>query len=273
VFAAAAAVLAVFFLLYLRPLLRGWNQGESWGYSPLHAILASIVSIGWPTALLSALGCVLMARQRTAQNWYWLACMMGWIGASVSLPAVVSYHPGYVFPLTLGVLVVAAYATGFIYELLRKSEAPLAAYAWIGVSCLGNVPALASYYVDGARNDLRGAAAYVGKHWRPGDRVTGYAMTGFRYDSGGCCEPAIPLPLNAHSVEQLARLGSEGGRLWIVLENKRSGLDPQLQRWLFDCAVHKLSLGSRRYDDEEFKEEVYLVPGVLSDTCAQGLRP
>jgi hypothetical protein len=272
VFAAAATALSVFFLLYLRPLLHGWNQGESWGYSPLHAILASIVMIGWPTALLVALGCVLMLRQRTAQNWYWLACLAGWIAASVLLPAVVSYHPGYVFPLTLAALVVAAYASGFIYDLLRKAQMPLAAYAWIGVSCLGNVPALASYYVDGARNDLRGAAAYVRAHWRPGDRVTGYSMTGFRQNSGGCCEPAIPLPLDARAAEQLARLGSEGGRLWVVLENKRAGLEPQLQRWLFACAVHKLSLGGRRFDDEEFKEEVYLIPSALDDRCAQGLR-
>ncbi len=57
VFAVAAASMTIFFALYLWPLLHGWNQHESWGYSPIHAILASIVMIGWPTTLLVVIGC------------------------------------------------------------------------------------------------------------------------------------------------------------------------------------------------------------------------
>lgn len=115
----------------------------------------------------------------------------------------------------------------------------------------------------------RGAAVYVREHWRIGNRITGYSMGGFRNFNGGCCEPAIPLHMNAQAAEQLARLSSNGGGLWVVLENKRAGLDPQLQRRLFDCAVHKPSLGGRRFDDEDFKEEVYLVSTPVSKACTQ----
>jgi hypothetical protein len=270
VFAIAATITVMFFTLYLRPLLHGWNQGEAWGYSPVHAIFASIVMIGWPTALLVVVGCVLMLGERTAQNWYWPVCLFGWVGATVTLPFVVPYHPEYVFPLALGAVVVAAYAIAVIYELLRP-RARLAAYAWVGLSCLGNLPTLASHYVDGSRWDMRDAAAYVREHWAAGDRVTGYSMGLFRHYSGGCCEPAIPL--GADSIPQLARLGSEGTRLWVVLENTRSGLDPRVQRWLFDCAVHKVSVGARRFDDAEFRVELYLVSGLPSTRCAQGLEP
>jgi hypothetical protein len=270
VFAIAAAIMAMFFALYLRPLLHGWNHGEGWGYSPVHAIFASIVMIGWPIALLVVVGCVLMLSARTAQNWYWPVCLVGWAGATVTLPFLIPYHAEYVFPLALSGLVVAAYGIAVIYDLLRV-RTQLAAYAWVGLSCLANLPALASHYVDGSRWDMRDAAAYVREHWAAGDRVTGYSMWLFRQYSGGCCEPAIPL--GPDSIPQLARLRSESARLWVVLENTRSGLNPRVQQWLFDCAVHKLSVGGRRFDDAQFSVEVYLVLSSLESGCAQGMAP
>jgi hypothetical protein len=270
IFAIAAAIMVSFFTLYVRPLLHGWNEGEAWGYSAIHAVFASIVMIGWPIALMAVVGLALMLRERTAQNWYWLVCFLGWVGATVTLPFVVPYHAEYVFPLALSGLVVAAYGIAVIYDLLRI-RAPLAAYAWVGLSCLANLPALASHYVDGSRWDIRGAAAYVREHWAAGDRVTGYSMGLFRHYSGGCCEPAIPL--GTDSIPQLARLGLEGGRLWVVLENTRSGLNPRVQQWLFECAVHKLSVGGRRFDDAQFSVEVYVIPSALDNGCAQGLEP
>jgi hypothetical protein len=117
-FAIAAVVLSAFFALYVRPLVRGWNEAETWGYSPVHALFASIVMIGWPIALLAVVGFVLMLRERTAQNWYWLACLLGWIGATVAFPLVVVYHAEYVFPLVLGGIVAAGYAIAVIYGLL-----------------------------------------------------------------------------------------------------------------------------------------------------------
>jgi hypothetical protein len=268
-FAIAAVAVGAFLALYVRPLVHGWNQGETWGYSPVHALFASIVMIGWPIVLLAVVGCVLMLRERTAQNWYWLTCLLGWVGASVALPLVVVYHAEYVFPLMLGAIVVAGYAIGVIYELLH-ARSPMTAGVWVGLICLVNLPALASHYVDGSRRDGRSAAAYVRDHWSPGDRVTGYSMGLFRFYSRGCCEPAIPLPLSTNSVPQLQRLGAESGRLWVVLENTRWGLDPQTQRWLFDCAVHKLSVGGRRFDEAEFKVEVYLIPAPLPTQCMPG---
>jgi hypothetical protein len=267
-FAVTAVLLALLVMLDLWPLLHGWNQGETWGYSPLHAILASIVSIGWSTALLAVVGALLMLRDRSGQGWYWLVCLGGWATVSVAAPLVVIYHPGYAFPYVLAAVVVAAYAIAVIFELLRR-QAPLAAYVWGALSCAANVPALASYYVDAGRNDIRGAAVYVRKHWLQGDRVAGYSTGAIGYYDGRCCEPALALPLGPGAVAKLAQLGAANARTWVVLESKRAGLDPQLQAWLFACAEHKLSLGGRRYDDEEFREEVYLVQGPLAGECVQ----
>jgi inner membrane protein involved in colicin E2 resistance len=58
-FAIAAAVTALLFAFYLRPLLQGWNGGETWGYSVAHASLALIGQLGWLIACLTAVlgGC------------------------------------------------------------------------------------------------------------------------------------------------------------------------------------------------------------------------
>jgi hypothetical protein len=264
-FALSFLALAIFLGGYVRPLAHGWNQGETWGYSPLHALLGSIAMLGWPMALLAVVGFLLMLRNRSAQTWYWMVCASGWCIASLIFPLFVVYHDEYVFPLVLGGIVVAAYAIAMIHELLLP-RGPVAAWAWLGLICLANLPGLASHYVDGSRRDDRSAADYVRGHWLPGDRVTGYAMGLFRYYSRGCCEPQIPLSIG--SVAELEQLGSSGGRLWIVLENTRWGLDPPTQRWLFDCAVHKFSVGGRRFDEAEFKVEVYVTPVPLPPQCA-----
>jgi hypothetical protein len=88
----------------------------------------------------------------------------------------------------------------------------------------------------------------------------------FQYYSGGCCEPVAPLPLS-DSVPVLEDLSATGGRLWVVLENTRWGLEPQTQRWLFDCAVHKFTVGGRRFDEADYKVEIYLVTPPVSPNC------
>ena len=55
---AAGVVIGVFTTVYLLPLSRGWNSGETWGYSVPKAIQASVSSIGWPFVLLAPLGLV-----------------------------------------------------------------------------------------------------------------------------------------------------------------------------------------------------------------------
>jgi len=265
VFAVGAVGMALLFVLYIQPLLRGWNQHETWGYSVTHAILASVVMIGWPLALLSIVGLALLWCERTPQGYYWAVCYLAWVGATMALPLLIPYHAEYVFPLVLSALVAAAYAIVVIYELL-KQHAALAAYAWLALSCLGNLPALASHFVDGSRWNVRDAAAYVRKNWSPGDRVAGDAMGLFRHYGAACCEPAIPIA--SGSISGLAHLVAGGGRLWIMLENTRSGLDPPLQQWLFDCAIHKLSVGGRRFDDAQFSVEVYLALPPPTAVCA-----
>ena len=145
VFAVAGILIALFGLFYVRPLASGWNSGETWGYGTLHSLLAAVNSVSWPVFLLAGLGVLLLLRDRNAQNWYWVACALGWGAVSAVLPAPDRLSPGYAFPLASSVFVVAACAIGTIYEYLKTRGALIGA-AWIGIACLSSLPGVASYY-------------------------------------------------------------------------------------------------------------------------------
>src|SRR5262249_6002020 len=91
-----------FFAWYLLPLVRGWNSGETWGYSLAHSLMASMSQLGWPIALLAALGLLCIWRagsvsDRSNENQkeqaaYWTVWTVVWAAASLVLPFFVSYH-------------------------------------------------------------------------------------------------------------------------------------------------------------------------------------
>ncbi len=241
--------------LYLWPLMNHWNQGELWGYSTTRSLMASVNMIGWPVALLALLGMLLSLQERTAQNWYWMTCALGWGAATVVLPRVVVYHPEYVFPFALSVMVIAGCAIGDIYEFLA-TRSKLIGATWIAIACLGSLPSVASHYVDGSRTDMRTAARYVQKNWSAGDRVTGPAMGLFLHYAPGC-EPAIPLTFS-DQVSQLEKLAAGPGRLWIVLKSGRAGLSEQVGRWLGKHCSHELKVCGQRFDYYESVVDVFL---------------
>ncbi len=257
VFGIAAVIAGGLFLFYMKPLVHGWNHGSNWGYSVIHSILASIVTVGWPVSLLAAIGMVMMLSKRSAQNWYWVTCFFGWVAATVLLPLIVVYQPSYIFPFSLGAFVMAGYAIGEIYKHLQ-TRGKLAALAWLLLMCLSNLPSLVSYYADGDRVDYRGAVKFVQKNWVPGDRLTAFSPGLVKYYAKGCCKPIIPLPLGSKAEPALAKLTAHGGRLWILLESGRHGLPANLQEWLFAHAWHKFEIKRMRIGYDDYVLDVYL---------------
>ena len=245
--------------LVVAPLVRGWNAGENWGYSVGHAVLASVNMLGWSVALLSAIGILCMAWRRTAQDLYWITAFFGWGVASLVLPKLVAYHPGYVFPLALSALVPAAIAIDRFSEALRPlGRTP--AIGCLALCCLLNLPSVASYYLDGSRPEWRAAAQFVRRRWRPTDRVTSFAQAFIRYYAPECT-PAIPLSMD-HPVASLERLISEPGRLWVVVASSRAGLEPGLKGWLRHRCAYESEFVKTRYDYSENRVEVYQCAGL-----------
>ena len=82
-----------------------------------------------------------------------------------TLPFVVVYHPNYVFPLALAVLVLAGWAVAGVAERLRPAGA-VVVVAWVSVALALQLPSVVSHYLDGSRPDYRTAARYVADHWQ-----------------------------------------------------------------------------------------------------------
>jgi hypothetical protein len=247
--------LALILIVWVFPYIKGWNQGEMWGYSVVHALLAAIVSVGFPVALMAGIGAAIMVAERRGQNWFWLTCLIAWAFVPGVLPLVVTYNPNYGFLLTAPVFVAAGLAVSRIFDLLWHRYSA-AAFVWGFVSCVSNLPSFASHYIDGSRPDLRSAAQYVSRNWSNGDRISGFSMGTFRYYASGCCEPTIPLSTNG--VRQLTQLARDGERIWIVVESSRGGLAEDLQNWLLENSSHRFQVRRRRFDYAEYGVDVFL---------------
>ena len=255
VFAVTLIGLIIFFAFYLKPLLIGWNTGATWGYGMLHSSLASVYMVGWPVALLSTVGFLMLLHDRSTQNWYWMTTALGWALATVVFPLLVACHPAYLFPLSISIVVLAGCAIGRVYEELR-SKSKLIGAAWIVLACLGNLPSLASHYMDGSRPDMRTAANYVEKHWQPGDRVTGFWIDVFSHYAEDSL-PAISLP-DSGDVDVLNKLADGKSRLWVVVQSSRSGLPEKVRRWLGAHCSYELKVRRTRFDYAEYCVEVFL---------------
>jgi hypothetical protein len=251
-----AGVLAgCFMLFFLLPRISGWNSGEGWGASPFHSLLASIYELGWPVALLAGLGAISVIRSRDGQGYYWLAWAGVWAMASVVFPLIVVYHSAYVFPLTLGAIVLAGYAAAQIYGHLRRQSLLLAG-TWFAVVAALNLPSLMSHYSDGSRHDYRQAAQFIDKHWQRGDQVAAVAPGALRRYAD-VCQDAISLR-TWDPLPDLKELSLTPRRLWIVIPSDRPGKPEPLRRWLGLNCSQQLEIRARRYDYRENIVEVYL---------------
>jgi 4-amino-4-deoxy-L-arabinose transferase-like glycosyltransferase len=243
-------------LLYVKPLIDGWNTGASWGYSVTHATLASLNILGWPMTLLAGLGLLLMFEGGRGQRWYWLCAIGAWAATTVVLPLLVPYHAWYAFPLSLSGLVLAGYAISDIYGRLRTTGR-LAGVLWVGVVLGLNLPSLASHYVDGSRTDIRTAARHVTELWGSGDLVATTRVDTFRYYTEAKL-PLVGLRTGDAAVPELEALTAGGHRVWVVLESTRGGLSPHLHRWLLANTRHRFRVSRKRFDYYENAVDVYM---------------
>jgi hypothetical protein len=262
-FVAAGAAFALLFTLRIRPLLTGWNAEVPWAYSPVHALLAAVNMLGWPTALLAGFGLVAMIQKRDPQRWYWSSLVACWATAVVLLPFVMTYHPWYAFPLALSVMVCASYGVSELYDRLQPSVTT--SVAWLGVAALMGLPGLLSHFVDGSRADHRSAVEYVDRHWKQGDRVLTMSPRTFSHYAPGRSE-VVELP---HGDAARRVLDAEqAGRFWIVLESPRGGILPVVREWLSSHAVHRFHASGRRFDYFQFNADVFLVDAISGSAPA-----
>jgi len=117
--------MAVFFVLYLAPLVLGWNQSSVGGGSHVVFRLARLGSamrmVGRSTGRMGFF--MLAARATCAELVLGHGCAIGWVGARISfLPRPLIFIRCIWFRWRSFVMVLAGCAIGTIYESLRKKE-------------------------------------------------------------------------------------------------------------------------------------------------------
>lgn len=268
----ALLIACAIYLGYTRPLLAGWNSTETWSYSPLKSLLASVYKLGWPVALLAGLGAVVALNQWKPADRYWLIWGSLWLVGCLALPLLLRHHPAYSFPLTLGVLVLASRGVCEVAARLagepRSFGGGVLACSWVLFACLLNLPSLVSHYLDGSCSNYRDAARFVRDHWRPGDRMLATSPDLLRYylaDRKQDPRTEIPEPgwlelyETATSLRQLEQHTEQPGRLWIVLNHGRANRPVGLLDWLGKNATRQLDLTVVRLDAFEYTTTIYLV--------------
>ena len=248
-------VLALLFLVfYLLPLIKGWNQGEQWGYSSSRSLLASVSQIGWPVVVLAVPGAVALWVRNRAQALYWLVFVTIWGVSSVLFPRLVTYHPAYAFPQALSVVVLAGSLLGTIHDSLKERSRVLAALALLA-GCGLNLPAVASHFRDGGKHDYRGAAVYIAEHRQTGDAVATVSK-GMLLHYNPDLKDAIALEVDP--LPQLKEMLPAKQRTWIVTTTGRSGYPDDLIDFLGQHCHHMAELRKRRFDYYEYRVDIYL---------------
>ena len=251
-FGIAVALVGYFYLL---PLVRGWNAGVNWGYSLPRAVLGGANQLGVPTALLAALGAVLMLAGKHPLRGFWAVWAAGWLASLVVLPKFIAFHPGYSFLFLFGPIVLAGYAVGVIAEKLAEAGGKCAAVTWIGVAVLLNAPALASHYADGTRHDFRSAAHYITERRQPNERVAAVSPGNFAFYAP---ELADAERLNPDRLMEGFRTIAELKRpCWIMVLGGRTPRDGDVQNWLNENCRLKASIRKPRVDYYDFVVDLY----------------
>lgn len=213
-------ILLGIFVFHIIPLAAGWNNAATWGYTPLHAVMALINMLGWPLFLISLLGIVYsLVFFRAGGNVYWFFLTFVSGISVLLLPIKIVYQPFYgflfIFPFLVtaalfirevckllltfsgvdstssGVLSTSSAVLSTSSAVLSASSAVLSAshypfrvllsISWAIAALLVNFPSLYSYYQDGNRPDHRAAFQYVAEHWEDGDLLTGFMMGAAQY--------------------------------------------------------------------------------------------
>ena len=248
---------------HILPLGAGWNTDRTWGYSPIHTLMAVVARIGWPIFLMSLVGgAYALFRIRELSNAYWSSVLLGSIGACLILPLVVTFYPWYSFLLTFPFFVLAARLVGQIRLLPGERESFVTVgfngFVLIIAAALLNMPGTLSYYRDGNRLDFRSAYQYIAEHTQDGDGVICPFI--------GLAEYYLPdrypiFPLRSQRkgqyIQETIEQASEK-RLWIVCHSHRGGLENEMLCWLTDHAVLEAKFGRKRLDHIDNDVYVFL---------------
>ncbi|MFL5244371.1 MAG: hypothetical protein ACJ8FY_19905 [Gemmataceae bacterium] len=165
---ATAAASGLLYFLYLRPFLKGWVSGGTYGTNEVVSFLAQI---GLPTIALAILGSgaiLFSSKTNKTMAWWAILAAAGLSFIAGSRFAMGAWNPRYCLLFMPAVFVVASYGVEQVARLLTPMPFRI---AWLGCITVLLLPKLASHYQDGSRHDFRSAASVVVNSTKEGQNV------------------------------------------------------------------------------------------------------
>ena len=156
---AAAAAGVCLYLLYLRPLVQGWNNFLP-HRTTLQVALSLLSEAGIPMLVLALMGAALsLQKEQRVQFGYWAVLGASSCAFILAAPMFIwffnyRYALLFLFPIWL-------LAAKGMYGIAQKLADRRLRWAWYSCVVLLLIPKLLSYYQDGSRWDLRSAAGIV----------------------------------------------------------------------------------------------------------------
>jgi hypothetical protein len=161
--AVATAVAGAVYVLYLLPIIRGWNSTGN----PTPVLVSFTAELGVSILALSLLGAWLAIRYWGPAQMLW--CVLVFAATIVVFQiATINWNPRYFIFFFPVAWVLSAYAMEYI---ARRLGSPLSGIVWYACVVVLLAPSMVSHYVDGSRHNYREAAEILIDHDRNGEPI------------------------------------------------------------------------------------------------------
>ena len=161
---AALLVSGLTYVVYLRPLVQGWNSTGN----PTPVLISFSAHAGVTLVALALLGCWLSVfrRDQPSLMLWWALVFTGTL--VLFQAATLNWNPRYFLFFLPAAWIMSAHSMEFIARRMGHGSAGV---IWYGCVAFLLLPSLVSHFQDGSRHDYRQAAAVVMSHVQAGEAV------------------------------------------------------------------------------------------------------
>lgn len=251
--AVALLTSAAIYLLYLRPLLRGWSSTGN----PTPVLISFAAYAEVPTLALALLGgwLALLRRDDQPSMLAWALMAVGSVALFLLAELGMNWNPRYFLFYLPAVWLLAAHGMEYVARSLRSKAAAAGWYAAVVVLLL---PGIASHFRDGSRHDYRSAAAVLSQTALPGQLILS--------DDAETISYYLPPELRRHLVVRTKVQEVPATEFFLVCRSNVWTPLPEIPHRRMELLAE---ISRRRFDEFSHVVRVYRVPAARdNDTLA-----
>jgi Dolichyl-phosphate-mannose-protein mannosyltransferase len=256
---AIAVGAAIFFAIRILPASRDKATTEPWeGLSLAQSAIRGVIQLSLPTTLFAIVGLGIAWTVNRRQAIVWGTHGLVWLMMLLGLSAVLSFHTAYVFPLAVGLVILAAMGLAEIAQAIEGRIRFAGVGLVVAVAAL-NLPSVVSHYRDGSRHDFRAASQWLADHAGPDDAIGSVQGDKLDYYQPHLYPQRVKLP--KRDLEEWVRTTRpKSGKLWIFLPGGRAGPMEPWKNWIESVGILRKTIVQNRFDYPSYPVYLYEIP-------------